>query len=47
MPAARLRQHFRDGCFDEGQLFAVFEERDVEDLIARLQCAHADQKAKP
>jgi hypothetical protein len=26
----------RDGCFDEGQLFAVFEPQDVEALIARL-----------
>lgn len=27
----------RDGCFDEGQLFAVYERQDVEQLIARLQ----------
>jgi hypothetical protein len=27
----------RDGCFEDGQLFAVFEPQDVEALIARLQ----------
>lgn len=27
----------RDGCFDDGQLFAVWERADVEALIARLQ----------
>lgn len=27
----------RDGCFDEGQLFAVYEKADVEGLIAKLQ----------
>ncbi len=27
----------RDGCFDKGQLFAVWERVDVESLIARLQ----------
>ena len=27
----------RDGCFDENQLFAVWEEGDVRDLIARLK----------
>lgn len=26
----------RDGCFDEGQLFAVWEKADVEALIGRL-----------
>lgn len=29
----------RDGLFDLDQLFAVFEERDVEALVARLQQA--------
>lgn len=27
----------RDGCFDKDQLFAVWEEKDVRLLIARLQ----------
>lgn len=27
----------RDGCFDEGQMFAVWERSDVLALIARLQ----------
>jgi hypothetical protein len=27
----------RDGCFDEGQLFAVYERQDVEALIERLK----------
>lgn len=27
----------RDGCYDEKQLFAVFEKEDVEKLIKRLQ----------
>lgn len=31
----------RDGCFDDGQLFAVWEDEDVAKLIARLQqCMH-------
>jgi hypothetical protein len=31
---------YRDGGFNEGQLFAVFEKQDVQALIARLQeCA--------
>lgn len=29
----------RDGCFDEGQLFAVWERQDVEKLIDRLNHA--------
>lgn len=28
---------YRDGCFDDDQLFAVFEEKDVKALIERLQ----------
>jgi len=27
----------RDGCFDEGQLFAVFEQMDVDALIRRIK----------
>lgn len=34
----------RDGCFDDDQLFAVFEPADVEQLIDRLQQALADQR---
>lgn len=30
-------QPYRDGCFDEDQLFAVFEKQDVEALIVRLK----------
>lgn len=32
----------RDGMFDKGQLFAVFERRDVKDLIGRLTKALED-----
>lgn len=32
----------RDGCFDDDQLFAVFEHSDVAALIARLQEALAE-----
>jgi hypothetical protein len=34
-----------DGLLDGGQLFAVFEPRDTEALIARLQKALADSSA--
>lgn len=34
----------RDGCFDDDQLFAVYEPADVEQLIDRLQQALADQR---
>lgn len=27
----------RDGCFEDGQLFAVYERADIEAMIARLQ----------
>jgi len=27
----------RDGCFDENQLFAVYEDSDIENLISTLQ----------
>ena len=31
----------RDGCFEKDQLFAVWEKKDVEMLISRLQeCIH-------
>ncbi len=29
-------EQVRDGCFDEHQLFAVYEKEDVEGLIAKL-----------
>lgn len=32
----------KDGLYNHGQLFAVFEKRDVEALIGRLQRALAD-----
>lgn len=36
----------RDGCFEADQLFAVYEKRDVLQLIARLQTALIDSEAK-
>jgi len=27
----------RDGCFDENQLFAVWEKQDIKDLISKLE----------
>jgi hypothetical protein len=32
----------RDGCFNDSQLFAVWERKDVEGLIERLQTALVD-----
>ncbi len=37
----------RDGCFDDAQLFAVWDSADVEALIARLQVALLEQKVMP
>lgn len=37
----------RDGCFEDGQLFAVWEISDVEALIIKLQKAIQDSAAKP
>jgi len=36
----------RDGCFDEKQLFAVWELKDLEQLIARLLEARCDMLKK-
>lgn len=33
---------FRDGCFDEDQLFAVFDASDVKALISELQSTIAE-----
>lgn len=37
----------RDGCFDESELFAVWERADVAGLIARLQKALRDSDTQP
>ena len=34
----------RDGCFDEDQLFAVWDRKDVEQLVDRLKEALEDSK---
>lgn len=34
-----FEQTGRDGCFEENQLFVIYEQEDVEKLIARLQRA--------
>lgn len=37
----------RDGCYDKEQLFAVWDSKDVDALIARLQLAQRDAAGVP
>ena len=41
-----FEQTSRDGCFDQHQLFMVFEQPDIDKLLARIQrCKTSTQKA--
>lgn len=41
-----FESEMRDGCFDEGQLYAVFEKKDVDDFIgALMKCRDGVYKA--